>query len=411
MIFEKIINLGVTPNMEFYKKREVRIVNLFAIISLVGLIVGVTILALIKSEYSASLSVFTIIMSSLILVFNYKGWNEMATHCFIIPININIFILCLQYSEKAGNYQFYFLVIFCVAVLHHSKQSNWRTIFFFSITIISFLATKFVDNTAFLLPNVTDQEEHVLLFYNQTITITISIVLVYLLIIILNKQNQETLDLLAKEKCAQVNISQSLKEKEVLLAEIQHRVKNNLAVISGLLSLQADKAPCEESKSLMLESKNRVLSMALVHGQLYKTKNLSNINFKIYLSTLVPEIVKSFPESAQQIYIEQQLDDVELDITKAVPVGLIVNEVITNSFKHAFDKSICHPLIRITMSLINNIVTITLSDNGVGNTLAQNTKNKTTLGLSLIESLADQIDGTAEYNYDHGTSLKLVFNL
>ena len=101
-----------------------------------------------------------------------------------------------------------------------------------------------------------------------------------ILFLFLNKQNQETLDMLAKEKYAQVNISLSLKEKEVLLAEIQHRVKNNLAVISGLLSLQANKAPCEVSKSLMLESKNRVLSMALVHDQLYKTKNLSNINFK-----------------------------------------------------------------------------------------------------------------------------------
>lgn len=394
--------------MVFYKKREVRTVNLFAIITLVSLLFGFTSVLLIKAQYPAPIVLFTTATSFFVLVFNYKKWHTLATYFFVIPININVFVLCLNYNENVGNYQYFFLVIFCVAVLHHSKLSNMRTALFFGITICFFLATKLIDNKPFLMSGVSSHEEQVLLFYNQIIAVTLAMVLVYSVVKLLNKQNQETTELLEKEKESQLKISQSLKEKEVMLAEIQHRVKNNLAVISGLLSLQAEKAPCEQSRELMLESKNRVLSMSLVHNQLYKTENLSRINFKLYLTSLIPEIVKSFPESGNLISIEQKLDNVELEITKAVPVGLIINETITNSLKHAFDKTIEKPMIFVEMTRNENIVTIKLSDNGIGKKYTSD-KNERTLGLSLIESLADQIDAVAEFNYDKGTLLQIKF--
>ena len=224
---------------------------------------------------------------------------------------------------------------------------------------------------------------------------------------LINKQNNEAIVLLKKEKEAQITIAQSLKEKEVLLAEIQHRVKNNLAVITGLLNLQMEKAPCDISKNLMIESRNRVMSIAMVHERLYKNDNLSKINFKHYLSELIKEIIKSFPILNQQIEIQEELIDAELEVTRAVPIGLIINEALTNSLKHAFIHTE-KPIIKIKMQIIFDKVQICLLDNGIGFP-EEKTRNENALGLSLIESLADQIDAEVTFKNEGGACVSLNF--
>jgi two-component sensor histidine kinase len=227
---------------------------------------------------------------------------------------------------------------------------------------------------------------------------------------LINRQNNEALTLLHKEQKAQKIISQSLKEKETLLAEIQHRAKNNLAIITGLLNLQTEKAPCEESRQLMIESRNRVMSISMVHERLYKKDNLSKINLKLYLSELVKEVVKSFPVKTHQIETIEELDLVELEIIKAVPIGLIVNEAITNSLKHAFNASNTKPTIKLKMQLIYDRVQICIMDNGEGFIDLEN-KQDSSLGLSLIESLCDQIDAEVVFKNEGGACVSLVFTV
>ncbi len=408
MILNKLINLGVTNELEFYQKREIRIVNLFALITLVSLLFGLTNILFVSVKYPSPIVLFTTSTSILVLLFNYYKKYDVATYFFVIPININVFILCHQYDESVGNYLYFFLIIFCVAALHNPTRSNYRTIFFFCIIFISFLSTKLFTFNGLLLPGTSEGDVEVLLFYNQIIAFTLSIVLVYLVVKLINKQTQETLILLDKEKEAQIKISQSLKEKEVLLAELQHRVKNNLAVITGLLNLQTEKAPCNISKDLMIESRNRVMSIAMVHNRLYKHQNLSTIDFKTYVSELVSEIMESFPVRKKQIKVIQELDNLELEITKAVPIGLIINEAITNSLKHAFNQNIENPTITIEMKNINDSTKISLIDNGIGSNVTIGDKDQS-LGLSLIESLADQIDANTEFNFKNGTSLVITF--
>jgi two-component sensor histidine kinase len=232
--------------------------------------------------------------------------------------------------------------------------------------------------------------------------------MVYLVVKLINRQNNEALGLLKKEREAQLVITQSLKEKETLLAEIQHRVKNNLAIITGLLNLQLEKAPCDVSKKLMVESRNRVMSISMVHDRLYKKDNLSKINFKLYLSELIHEVVKSFPDLPQPIEIQEELDTIELEVTRAVPIGLIINEAITNSLKHAFDSNSKNPLIKIKMQIIFDKVHIAFSDNGIGYSDITNRK-ESSLGISLIESLADQIDSEVSFRNENGATLNLIF--
>ncbi|MCD6019347.1 MAG: domain S-box [Bacteroidetes bacterium] len=408
MIFGNLINLGVKTEMEFYQKREARIVNLVALITLFGLLIGVSTVFFISGDYATASVVFTAISSLLSLYFNYKGLNNTATYVFVITINLTVFILCQQYVPSVGNYLYYFPLIFCVALIHNPTVSNKRTVIFFIITLVSFLCSWILDIPLLKNQTITPEDNATLLVYNSILAFIITIILVFLVVKLINRQNNEAIALLHKEQKAQVVVSQSLKEKDVLLAEIQHRVKNNLAIITGLLNLQTEKAPCEESRQLMVESRNRVMSIAMVHDRLYKKDNLSKINLQLYLSELVKELIKSFPINEKEIEIQEDLDRVEIEITKAVPVGLIINEALTNSLKHAFNTQNGKPLIKITMQLIYDRINISLCDNGIGFS-DTTTRKDTALGLSLIESLADQIDAKVVFKNDPGACVIIVF--
>lgn len=408
MIFGNLINLGVKSEMEFYQKREARIVNLFALITLFGLLVGVSSVFFISGDYALPTVIFTTITSITILFLNYKLYHNAATYLFVITINLTIYILNQQYIDAVGNYLYYFPVIFCVALIHNPTKPNTRTAVFFLIVLSSFFLSRLIKISWLKNLTVTEEDNKALLAYNSFLAFVITVILVYLVVKLINRQNNEALGLLKKEQEAQGIITQSLKEKEILLAEIQHRVKNNLAIITGLLNLQTEKAPCNESRLLMIESRNRVMSIAMVHERLYKKDNLSKINLKQYLSELVQELIKSFPVQSKQIQVEDELQKIELEITKAVPIGLIVNEALTNSLKHAFNSANETPTISIKMQLIYDRIQICITDNGVGFS-DTTTRKDSALGLSLIESLCDQIDAQVVFKNDNGACVSIVF--
>lgn len=394
--------------MEFYQMREARIVNLFSLITLFGLLVGVSSVFFISGDYALGTVLFTTITSISILFLNYKLYHNAATYLFVITINLTIFILNQQYIDTVGNYLYYFPVIFCVALIHNPTKPNARTAIFFGIVLLSFILSRFVKIDLLKNITVTEQDNKALLTYNSVLAFIITIILVYLVVKLINRQNNEALALLHKEQDAQKIIAQSLKEKDTLLAEIQHRVKNNLAIITGLLNLQTEKAPCDESRLLMIESRNRVMSISMVHERLYKKENLSKINLKQYLSELVQELIKSFPVHISQIKVVEDLEKIELELTKAVPVGLIINEALTNSLKHAFNSNSNNPIITIKMQIIYDRIHLSLKDNGLGFNDIANRKD-TSLGLSLIESLCDQIDAQVVFKNDGGACVSIVF--
>ncbi len=408
MVFGNLVNLGVKSEMEFYEIREARMVNLFAWIAFIGSVAGITTVFFIQANYPTFIAMFSVFTALAVLILNYKGFHSAATFTFVLTTNVSVFIIVQQYTANVGNYLYYFPLIFCVALVHNPTKTNTRTIFLFAMIAVSFLCSWIFDIDSLKNTTVSEKDNEVLLIYNSVLTFFITIVLVYLVVKLINRQNNEAISLLHKEQAAQKIIGQSLKEKETLLAEIQHRVKNNLAIIAGLLNLQSEKAPCETSRQLMVESRNRVMSIAMVHERLYKKDNLSKIDLKLYLSELVKEVIKSFPVTAQQIEIQEDLEKVELEITKAVPIGLIVNEALTNSLKHAFKNSSESPKVKIKMQAIYDRIHLSMSDNGTGFTDTHK-RGETSLGLSLIESLSDQIDAEIVFRNDGGACVSLVF--
>ncbi len=404
-----ILNTGINDDLEFYEKREVRVLNLFALITLSGILIGISTTFFIAGEYPKPIVAFTSLCSLAILFFHYKKFYTPTSYIFVAFINFSVFILSEQYHVAVGNFLYYFPIIFCIALIHNPSKSTTRTLIFLFITLVSFSFSLIFRFESLLIKSVTLSDEKTLLIYNSALTLVITMVLVYLVIRLINQQNNEVMLLLEKEHEAQSKISHSLKEKETLLAEIQHRVKNNLAIITGLLNLQTEKAPCDVSKNLMIESRNRVMSIAMVHERLYKKDNLAKIDFKMYLSELVNEVVKSFP-SKNLIEIKEELDNAEIEITKAVPIGLILNEAITNALKHAFHEGFEKPKITIQMQTIYDKMQISLSDNGKGFKDLDN-REESSLGISLIESLADQIDAKVAFRNNNGATVSLVFGI
>lgn len=210
---------------------------------------------------------------------------------------------------------------------------------------------------------------------------------------------------------AEDRIKQSLKEKEVLLAEIHHRVKNNLAVITGLLELQQHSLESEEAKDALRDSQSRINSMALIHEKLYQHDTLSNIDFGIYIKELVEVIVTSHTRKGKTVDIKMHSDPVQLPISKAIPCGLIINEIVTNSMKYAFPEGHKHPVIEIILSRQENRATIQISDNGIGLPKPFEEIGKGSLGTLLIRTLISQLDADLEVEGSDGTSYKFSFEL
>ncbi|MBD0393000.1 MAG: PAS domain S-box protein, partial [Microcoleus sp. C1-bin4] len=204
-------------------------------------------------------------------------------------------------------------------------------------------------------------------------------------------------------------IKASLAEKEVLLKEIHHRVKNNLQVISSLLKLQSRYIQDSRVSEMLKESQNRVRSMALVHEQLYQSKDLSNIDFAEYIQNLAHNLFQAYEIHAQGIKLQTNIAQCSLNIDTAVPCGLIINELVTNALKYAFTGQI-KGKINIDFTLENRVCVLTVSDSGIGFPQDLDYRKAPTLGLRLVGSLVRQIRGKIELLETAGTTFKITFS-
>jgi two-component sensor histidine kinase len=212
---------------------------------------------------------------------------------------------------------------------------------------------------------------------------------------------------IAERKRIEAQIQSSLQEKEVLLKEIHHRVKNNLQIISSLLSLQSEKINSENPAKTFRESQDRIRSMALIHEKLYQSKDISRIDFAEYTRSLTAYLFRSYV-TGPGIGIAIDILDVSLGIDKAIPCGLIINELVSNSLKYAFPDGRSGE-VRISLARGDSDYTLTVSDNGVGLAADLDFRNTSSLGLQLVNTLVCQLEGTIELNSSHGTVFRITF--
>lgn len=209
----------------------------------------------------------------------------------------------------------------------------------------------------------------------------------------------------AKLKKAKVKIEEKNKEREVLLREIHHRVKNNLQIISSLLSLQSRKLEDSNARKAVNEGRSRIKSMSLIHEKLYGNNELSEINMKEYINELSAFLRNTYkPKSNITQHISA--DDMNLDIDTAIPLGLILNELISNSFKYAFSEH-DEGEINISLEYSEDEYVLKVKDTGPG--FPQNFESLKSMGMRLINSLSEQLDGVKSFENINGALFTLKF--
>jgi PAS domain S-box-containing protein len=252
--------------------------------------------------------------------------------------------------------------------------------------------------------NVEHQTRHVTR-NGRVIDVSISVS-----IINTNGMNTHSLVIISRDISSQVHyeetLTKSLREKELLLKEIHHRVKNNLQLISSLLNLQRSHITSESDAQLFNETQNRIRAMAIVHEKLYLSGENAKININDYISEITRYQHMFFPLSSKHIHLNLDIADILVNIDMAIAIGLIINELITNSIKHAF-RDLDAGRISISIGSNEGNVFIKYSDNGAGIS-DEYTEGKETLGWIIIKSLVDQHDGIIERKTDKGTQFLIT---
>ena len=225
----------------------------------------------------------------------------------------------------------------------------------------------------------------------------------------LTELNQDLLDEIGARKLAEEQVVASLHEKEVLLKEIHHRVKNNMQVISSLLNLQSGYVADQQTLEIFEDSQNRVRSMALVHEKLYRSENLAQIDFGDYVQELTSYLFRSQNGQQRSITLKVQADVIFLDIDAAVPCGLIISELVSNSLKHAFPNGQSGEIVVDMCNSIDQQITLVVRDNGIGFPPELDFRETDSLGLQLINTLVGQLGGTVELDSSHGSTFKIIF--
>ena len=228
----------------------------------------------------------------------------------------------------------------------------------------------------------------------------------------LTRSNERLKVQITERKKAEEQVKQSLKEKETLLQEIHHRVKNNMQVIISLLKLQSDNVKDKQVTDALMYSQMRIQAMASVHETLYSTESLSDIEFKTYASKLARTIFQTYGVSSSQVELKIEAEEIKFGIDQATPLGLLINELVSNSLKHAFPENRSGEITIRLKKTDEDEIELVVSDNGIGLPEDFDLRNTDTLGFKLVRILAEgQLDGNIDLDRNSGSHFTIRFKL
>ena len=213
------------------------------------------------------------------------------------------------------------------------------------------------------------------------------------------------------KKKSDEQLKANLREKETLLHEVHHRVKNNMQVINSLLKLQSNNIEDKKIKEILKDSQSRVYAMSAVHEMLHGSEKLSEIDLKSYLSKITASIFQTYSTNHRKIKLNSSIENSPISINQAYPLGLIINELISNTLKYAFPED-RKGEITVSMKKLDKELKLTIADNGVGISEEFDWKNSKSLGLKLVRTLVEnQLDGSIDMESNNGTKFIIKFNI
>ena len=358
--------------------------------------------------FAISLGIYLFSLS--IILNKFKKYNTSSS---IILFNTNYCVLffSIYLGFNSGIHLYLFTSPLIVLTLFDSKKSLFIALAMISY-VLNFIVLVLIEkvfNVSFLVLNNNQQSFFYLINFICSSIILMALALYFLynnnkvnqLLILKNQQlvfQQEQLqDENRIRKQAEEQAISSLEQREILLSEIHHRVKNNLAVVTALMELQTFYLKDEKTIQILRESQNRIKSIALLHEKLYENKSLKEVDVAKYTIELIHFIQQSISNKEKEIKIHTSIDTIDLEMTKAMPFGLLLNELITNSYKYAFRKK-ASGNIWISILYINSEIVLEYKDDGPGFEYNNEIKS-TSLGLNLIESFCIQLNGNFAYKY------------
>jgi|JI10StandDraft_1071094.scaffolds.fasta_scaffold121473_2 two-component sensor histidine kinase len=385
-----------------------KILKHFVLAEIISLIYGV-VYRMYYNSWDMALVLFAFALVAIVaIIFNSKGNYNIAKHIFFISTNFLMYYTSLTIGLKSGIYLFYFPVVLAYSFLLNVRNKK-ELLFYFAFTLCLFGSVlmdiellKFMHIPKFPSPKFQFETMALLSFL-------LVIYQTYLYITDRETTQKQLIQTINDLKISENKHLQDIKDKEVLLAEVYHRVKNNLSVVSSLINLQMNTIDHEYTKSALMDCKNRVNSMAMIHQKFYEGKNYSKIDFKAYIEALVSEIKFAYNLKNKKITVDSYIDDeLNFDLNVAIPCGIILNELISNSFKHAFNNQDSGK-IEVFIEREKNLFLMRIVDNGAGFEYKDKIESSNSLGLILIQSLSEQLDGTFQYFGSKGTDFRMLF--
>ncbi len=405
-IFEKLVQ---SPIKDPYKAQQARYFMIMVIAFMILLVIVSIILmthSLIDDPdetefgYSSSntcLVLFTTLASYLLV---RKGYYNLGIYIFLIVMIIGTTFGLMNRGLSFTIIMIYAIVVVTAGLLVGSKSS----IFFASLSIISYA---YVFNHFMASNQIKHQNISEMATYNFSALVA-SLLILAILTSIISRGLRKHVNELNKSNRARVKAinetKKTLNEKEILLREIHHRVKNNLQIISSLLSLQSTQHGDENTHKMLMDTQNRVKSMALIHEKLYMTSDISHIDFDEYLKVLVNHMALSYLINPGSVELKLDIDDIVLDVDTAISCGLVINELVSNSMKYAFDGR-SNGIILISMKVDDekNSMILIVSDNGIGIPKSLDIHNLESLGLQLVDTLVCEMKGHVRLISKEGT--------
>lgn len=401
-----ISTIGIKSEYDDILVKRIKLTNQFSVIAmLVFLFSGFNNLAL--GDIFSGLLIESLVVVVLIgFYLNKLQYHRFAISFLFAIVSTTIFYFDSYSGILSGTYLYHFPLILAIAFIFDMREDKKAMLFHF-LLIISYLIINVTSNyDLFRSEFLTDEKRSQMFMFNLVFSASSVGFFVYLMIQNNLKESYYYIQSIEERKQSEKAIKEALTEKNLLIAELHHRVKNNLAIISGLFSLTINDNLHEDAKNVLLESRNRVRSMALIHNRLYKSDSFTDVNFDEYIHELVSEITTSYPSISNAINVKTDINNVILNVNSAIPCGLILNELLTNAYKHAF-KDKTEGEIFISFLHQNGQYVMTVKDNGCGLPLDYNKKQS--LGITVIEALTEQLDGKSKFSDNQGTHFELTF--
>lgn len=387
-----LANIGVKKNYQPWETYLTRKLNLSSVLGIFNVTSGLVVFMCL-GYYDSLFECCVVLFIAPFMFFLNRKYNYVpALYLFVFIGCFLFFFLSVKMGRESFAFLYYFPLIIGIIQMAGRKEIYHHLILLVVICMLSISAV--IVSYRFNLYEVRLSEELIqnIKYINIFFSFFTSVIFMFIISTESLRQEQE--------------LKTALQQKEVLLAELFHRVKNNLNIVTSLLNLKKNSTSSPEAQKALEECRTLVFSMALVHTKIYNTNSIDNLNFPEYLNDLVPELINSIG-GVDAVDFEMNSPSLHLSLSHAIPCGLIVNELITNAFKHGQtpDRKL---KIRIHLKEESQTVFLEVGDNGPG--LMKQEKPGNSLGMELIKSLVEQLGGEYAFHNREGLQFNLRFS-